>query len=159
VHAFADGERSHSFEITYVENEQKRYHSEQMASAIFYKHEEVLERVFNGHQRAHKYAEEEAMRLVRLWIRWYKAEWTCPRSPANARFDFHLCWNPEEPETLPKLWTCEVTECGASLCELNISTRNVALINSMFADKKCNIQGCTCKRLHKLPQARNFWGL
>jgi len=110
--------------------------------------EAATEQIWKGNVKAQKIAEAEARNLADRWLTWYRCEWNSKRCPANARFDFHVCW---DGVANPEVWTCEVTECGAWLCGINIERRNVAMINSMFTDKKCAEKVCVCKNMLPLP--------
>jgi len=110
--------------------------------------EAATSQIWKGDVKAQQIAEAEARTLADRWLAWYQVEWTSRRCPANARFDFHVCW---DGVNNPELWTCEVTECGAWLCGFNLERRNVAVINSMFSDKKCVEDECVCKKMLDLP--------
>jgi hypothetical protein len=43
-----------------------------------------------------------------------------------------VSWDPDQPEVLPRVWLCEVTEAGASMCGLSIRTKNRAMANACF---------------------------
>jgi len=74
---------------------------------------------------AKRAAEEAAQRLTDLWLRWFLTE--SPEPPQVTRIDFLVAHRgPGESD----VWTCEVGECGASLCSLEVHGRNAAALNS-----------------------------
>eukprot|EP00397_Hematodinium_sp_SG-2012_P016465 GEMP01016798.1.p1 GENE.GEMP01016798.1~~GEMP01016798.1.p1 ORF type:complete len:370 (+),score=100.25 GEMP01016798.1:537-1646(+) len=152
IHSFCDGDRTFRNEIRYMAlNEGGTMEDGEvfdMTSAISLSSVDALRQVWGGNGAAQEHAEKEARRLVDCWMSWYKTEWNARRCPANARFDFHVSWDKVQ---MPELWTCEVTECGASLCGLNIDARNIALTNCFFADRMCAEEGCICLEPIALP--------
>jgi len=158
IHAFCNSDDGFHYEIVYMllKPASPTHYGEDfmMTGAKSIPPEQALHDLWNGNARAQEIAETEARRLVDVWLLWYKTEWTAPRCPANGRFDFHLCWDGTSD---PELWTCEVTECGASLCGLNLETRSTAIVNSMFGDRKCDVEKCTCKNMAPLPSPRPAW--
>jgi len=157
IHAFCTSDHGFHYEIVYMLLDGPKGDSKdctgdfKMTGPISISPEQALVDLWQGNVRAQKKAEDQAKRLTDLWLLWYKTEWTAPRCPANGRFDFHICWDRIND---PELWTCEVTECGASLCGLNIAARNISITNSIFGDKKCNVEQCTCKKMKPLGAVR-----
>ena len=49
---------------------------------------------------------------------------------AHARFDFHMSQEFKGGKERIHLFTCEISECGVSLNQLHIESRNVAVANS-----------------------------
>ena len=96
----------------------------------------ALNQVFHGDREAQTHAESEAKKLTKRWLTWYATEWCSFRSPANARFDFLVEWTDEMRNSgkKPRLWTCEISEIGVSLCGLPVHWRNAAVTNSCFYD-------------------------
>merc|ERR1712060_865804 len=70
-------------------------------------------------------AEREAEQLVDRWLLWFLTE--CSEPPQVTRIDFLVSHT--GPGTAG-VWTCEVGECGASLCSVEVDARNVAALNS-----------------------------
>lgn len=155
IHVFPTSERGFHKEIVYMllseDDSEDTTVDFQMTGAKSISSEQALMDLWHGNAVAQKKAEDQAKKLTDLWMLWYKTEWTAPRCPANGRFDFHLCWNGVND---PELWTCEVTECGASLCGLNIDARNISIVNSIFGDKRCDLEQCTCKKMKPLGPVR-----
>jgi len=163
IHAFpiSDGNAYH-YEIAYALPKRKYFtHNNSddevlfnMASGNYVNSSQARSSVWWENELAQEHAEKQARELVDLWLLWYKTEWSCRRCPANARFDFHVSW---DEETLPQIWTCEVTECGASLCDLNVITRHRALINSFFTDTRCEGTEveCICRNMLQIPHPRH----
>jgi len=95
------------------------------ASSICMKNEMVTKQCFGGDRLAMRLAEQEAMQLVDRWLRWYRTE--SPEPPQCTRLDF-LVAHPSPGKA--EVWTCEVGECGASLCSVEVHGRNLASLNS-----------------------------
>ena len=80
---------------------------------------------FGGDAAVCEAAERKVDALVRRWLLWFSAE--CAEPPSTFRLDFLVAW-PGAGEAA-EVWTCEVTECGASLCNLEVGARNAAALN------------------------------
>lgn len=89
--------------------------------------------MFKGNRQAQTACEEQARDLTEKWLAWYQTQWNSPGCPAKSRFDYHVCW---EPNKDPFLWTCEMSECGVSLCGLPIEARNTCLAHSCLTTKE-----------------------
>jgi len=97
----------------------------EVASSTVVSESKVDEMLFGGDGVARRMAEEEARTLVDHWLLWYLCE--CPEPPQCTRIDFLVSHvGPGQCE----VWTCEVGECGASLCSLDVHGRNAAVVNS-----------------------------
>merc|ERR1711912_166250 len=83
---------------------------------------------FNGDRSAQRVAEAQALCIVDRWLLWFKTE--SLRPPQCTRIDF-LVTRPQAGK--PGVWTCEVGECGASLCSVEVHGRNLAALNSAVA--------------------------
>merc|ERR1712150_441986 len=70
-------------------------------------------------------AEALCSRLADRWLLWYRTE--CSEPPQCTRLDF-LATHPRPGEAA--VWTCEVGECGASLCSVECIGRNLAALNT-----------------------------
>mmetsp|Transcript_117217 Transcript_117217/g.343323 ORF Transcript_117217/g.343323 Transcript_117217/m.343323 type:complete len:890 (-) Transcript_117217:169-2838(-) len=97
------------------------------ASSINMKPEAVTKQCFEGDRFAMRLAEADAMQLVDRWLRWYRTE--SPDPPQCTRIDFLVTHaGPGRAE----VWTCEVGECGASLCSVEVHGRNLAALNRLI---------------------------
>lgn len=155
VHVFADqaasstgNGRKFMYKVRYMKNYScdiagvSKSDTFDMASNVSCSSEEALvdSSIFNGNRQALRRAEEKAQNIVDAWLAWYSTEWNSSLSvPANGRFDFLLSW-PKEDQVLGSLGdatsidihTCEVTECGASLCGLSPKIRAISIANLML---------------------------
>merc|ERR1719476_541715 len=86
---------------------------------------DVVTKYFGGDVIAKDSAEAQAQVLVDKWLCWFKTE--SPEPPQVTRIDF-LVAHPSHRETV--VWTCEVGECGASLCSVEVHGRNIAALNN-----------------------------
>lgn len=85
---------------------------------------DVVKEVFHGDSEARRAAEAEASQLVDQWLGWFRTE--SSQLPHCVRLDFLVAYRgPGKVE----VWTCEVGECGASLCSVEVHGRNVAALN------------------------------
>mmetsp|Transcript_35715 Transcript_35715/g.65547 ORF Transcript_35715/g.65547 Transcript_35715/m.65547 type:complete len:867 (+) Transcript_35715:66-2666(+) len=84
--------------------------------------------LFDGDGLAVTQAERLALTLVDRWLTWFCAQ--SPEPPQNVRFDF-LVTHPARGQA--RVWTCEVGECGASLCSIEPITRNIVALNTAVA--------------------------
>jgi len=89
----------------------------------------VAQRCFNGDSAALFAAEDAAQSLADRWLAWFEAEGHAP--PQCTRLDFLVAHTGEGQAAV---WTCEVGECGASLCSVEVHGRNLAALNSAIAD-------------------------
>eukprot|EP00435_Cladocopium_sp_Y103_P070841 s475_g36.t1 len=62
--------------------------------------------------------------LADKWLLWFLSEDAEP--PSVTRLDFLVSWRNGGK---PQVWTCEVGECGASLCSVECDARNCATLN------------------------------
>lgn len=86
--------------------------------------------IFHGDDLAVRAAEAQAQSIVDRWLNyWYKTE--MPEPPQCTRIDF-LCTHPRDGGA--EVWTCEVGECGASLCSLEVVARNRVVLNKALAN-------------------------
>lgn len=85
---------------------------------------EVAGRFFRGDAMAQRAAEEQADRTVDAWLRWYSTQ--SPVPPQCTRIDF-LVGHTGPGRAVA--WTCEVGECGGSLCTVEVHGRNTAVLN------------------------------
>lgn len=86
---------------------------------------DVALKFFKGDRMAQHIAEQQALQVVDRWLLWYRTE--SPEPPPVTRIDFlvvHLGRGQAE------VWTCEVGECGASLCSVEVHGRNIAALNN-----------------------------
>eukprot|EP00747_Dinoflagellata_sp_TGD_P207978 gnl/TRDRNA2_/TRDRNA2_81505_c0_seq1.p1 gnl/TRDRNA2_/TRDRNA2_81505_c0~~gnl/TRDRNA2_/TRDRNA2_81505_c0_seq1.p1 ORF type:complete len:929 (+),score=143.69 gnl/TRDRNA2_/TRDRNA2_81505_c0_seq1:33-2789(+) len=82
---------------------------------------------FGGDRYLQVEAEKQADRLVDLWLLWYRTE--SPNPPQVTRIDFLVSWAGAGANQI-HVWTCEVGECGASLCSIEVDGRNLASLNT-----------------------------
>lgn len=80
---------------------------------------------FDGDVQMQLSVEKDVDALVERWLAWFAVE--CAEPPAATRIDFLVAIR-EEGQT-PEVWTCEVGECGAALCGLEVDARNAAALN------------------------------
>mmetsp|Transcript_36505 Transcript_36505/g.87780 ORF Transcript_36505/g.87780 Transcript_36505/m.87780 type:complete len:561 (+) Transcript_36505:54-1736(+) len=131
-----------------------------MTSAKTYTEDEALEVVFRGNPGAKAEAERQAAELGQHWLQWMQRE--TGSKAAFARLDFLVEVDfPGEAhqEAAVKVWTCEVTEIGGSLCGLTDNARNAAVLSSCFTDVTCGTPGCLCTAPRPLPVAavEEYW--
>lgn len=97
-----------------------------VAGAKFIRPGSVAASCFQLEEAAKSLAEQKADRVVDLWLQqWYRTESTEP--PHCTRIDF-LATHPNHGEV--DIWTCEVGECGASLCGVEVHGRNLCALNN-----------------------------
>jgi len=84
----------------------------------------VASRVFRGDVAAQRDAEAKGAVLAERWMQWFKTQ--APEPPQCTRLDF-LVGHRGAGEA--DVWTCEVGECGASLCSVEVHGRNLAALN------------------------------
>ena len=152
----ATAEWEWDFQIRYMTLYDNEHEGITMTSARNLGSDEVLGPVFKNDKAAQDKAEEQAKLLTERWLAWYRSEWGVQGCPNNGRFDFLVSWDPEGKEggpTDPVLWTCEMTECGASLCGLPIEARNTAIANS------CLTTGSGGPKVKPLPWVDEKWGV
>ncbi|CAE7307532.1 ebh [Symbiodinium microadriaticum] len=100
-----------------------------LTSATVLSRDQAAEQLFEGSREMVELVEQEADILVDRWLAWFRTETTEP--PAVTRLDFLVSWRPGER---PTVWTCEVCECGASLCSVECDARNCAALNWAVAE-------------------------
>lgn len=92
-------------------------------------------------------AEAEADALCDRWLHWLRTE--LPNPIHYTRIDFLVAKGDEPGQA--KVWTCEVGECGGSMCSVEVHGRNtVTLNNAIMSDPR----GCFPAAL-PLPLPRN----
>jgi len=97
----------------------------QLASANFLTYRnQAAQKFFKGDQSAVETTERKAKTLVEQWLKWFETESIMP--PQCTRIDFLVQYT----EGKVNLWTCEVGECGASLCTVEVDSRNLAALNN-----------------------------
>lgn len=96
-----------------------------LASAKVVHSSDVALELFNGDTVAHAFAEAAAQELVDRWLLFFRTEAAEP--PQVTRIDFLVC---HTGPGLASVWTCEVGECGASLCSVEVDARNAAALNN-----------------------------
>merc|ERR1712150_3060 len=95
--------------------------------------QEVGQTLFHGDKEAQHSAEVKALRIVDKWLIWFLTESSQP--PQCTRIDF-LVTHPGPSKSV--IWTCEVGECGASLCSLEVHGRNIVALNNVIQqDDSC----------------------
>jgi len=95
-----------------------------LASSNVVPQDEVASKFFGGDIQAQHVAEAAAQKLVDKWLMWYATESAEP--PQCTRIDF-LVSHPSKGRA--EIWTCEVGECGASLCSIEVDGRNIVALN------------------------------
>mmetsp|Transcript_103481 Transcript_103481/g.221252 ORF Transcript_103481/g.221252 Transcript_103481/m.221252 type:complete len:518 (+) Transcript_103481:80-1633(+) len=96
-----------------------------LASTVVVPEKEVVTEFFNGSLAAMRSAMDAADDLVEQWLCWYCTE--CPEPPSTTRLDFLVSYTPGKDA---EVWSCEVSECGSSLCSVEVDARNMAVLNS-----------------------------
>merc|ERR1712061_501024 len=96
-----------------------------MASSSVVPPKEVAEKLFRGDVKAMRDAESQAQGLVDRWLLWFRTE--SSQLPQCARIDFLVSHHAPGQAAV---WTCEVGECGASLCSVEVHARNLAALNN-----------------------------
>lgn len=96
-----------------------------LTSAHVLSDQRAAELVFGGDWRALAEARDAAEALVDRWLLWFAAE--CADPVPVTRLDFLISRHGENGG--PAAWTCEVGECGASLCSVECDARNCAVLN------------------------------
>jgi len=86
---------------------------------------EAADAAFGGDWGALRQARDAAEALVGRWLLWLSAAGADP-APV-VRLDFLVSRG--GPGGGPAAWTCEVGECGASLCSVECDARNCAVLN------------------------------
>lgn len=87
---------------------------------------EAVAELFGGDCGLRDRAQAAAERLVDRWLLWFIAESSEP--PPVTRLDFLISRGGGEAGG-PSAWTCEVGECGASMCSVECDARNCAALN------------------------------
>jgi len=93
-----------------------------LASPALVHSDEAPEAFFGGSTELRDQVEQQVDALAQRWLLWYATE--C-EPPSHTRLDFLVALPPGQPQ----VWTCEVTECGSSLCSLKHAPRNAAALN------------------------------
>jgi len=103
-----------------------------LASSSVVPSESVASELFEGDAAAQLAAESEAQRLVDRWLVWFQTE--CTEPPQVTRIDFLVAHrsglDTSSTTGAADVWTCEVGECGASLCSVEVDLRNAASLNA-----------------------------
>jgi len=94
--------------------------------------QDAPEAFFGGSAALRDQVEKQVDDLSIRWLRWYATE--CEELPPHTRLDFLVALPPPSEgaaaeSATPQVWTCEVTECGSSLCSLQPAVRNAAALN------------------------------
>ncbi|CAE8693232.1 unnamed protein product [Polarella glacialis] len=97
-----------------------------MASAKVIAREKAAGEFFGGDEQALDAVEAAVEKLVGRWLLWFSAESSDLASVT--RLDF-LISRRSAKEGGATAWTCEVGECGASLCSVECDARNCAALN------------------------------
>lgn len=97
-----------------------------LTSAKVLSDQEALDMLFGGDRAALDQARSAAELLADRWLLWFSAE--CADPPPVTRLDFLVSRHGGE-DGGPAAWTCEVGECGASLCSVECDARNCAVLN------------------------------
>lgn len=95
----------------------------ELTSAYVVPPPQVPDKLFKGDREAPAAIEAQVDELVNQWLLWFRASCTDP--PPVTRLDFLV----SPCETGYEAWTCEVGECGASLCSVECDARNAAVLN------------------------------
>lgn len=101
-----------------------------MASSNVLPSEIVGKNILGGDFATLHVAEKEADFLCDLWLRWARAE--VPEPLQCTRIDFLVARGDEPGQA--KVWTCEVGECGGSLCQVEVHARNTVALNNAVLD-------------------------
>jgi len=96
-----------------------------LATSITVESGQVPIKFFGGDRMAYQAAERQASNIVDKWLTWYQTETAEP--PPCTRIDFLVSY---QPRGRVQVWTCEVGECGASLCGVEVHGRNLAALNN-----------------------------
>lgn len=114
----------------------------QCAFGITLSRQKVASELFQGDYLACRKVEEEASRLVDRWLLWFQTE--SPEPPQCTRIDFLITRSPDQGGAA-SVWTCEVGECGASLCSVEVHPRNIVALNNAI------LQDCSGRFPKPLP--------
>lgn len=85
----------------------------------------VVSQIFRGDASAKTDAETQAMKLSDKWLDWLRSQ--ASRPAQCTRLDFLVA---HKSDGRANVWTCEVGECGASLCTVEVHGRNLAALNT-----------------------------
>lgn len=85
----------------------------------------ALEEFFFGSESAMRDATEQAEQLFGHWLNWFYTE--CPDPPPTFRLDLLVSHVRGRPVVV---WTCDIGECGSSLCGLEVAGRSAAVVNN-----------------------------
>lgn len=97
-----------------------------LASANVISSERAAGEFFGGSRPTRDRLEADVDRLVDRWLLWFTSE--CADPPPVTRLDFLVSKSGGDGGG-PSAWTCEVGECGASLCSVECDARNAATLN------------------------------
>lgn len=97
-----------------------------LTSANVLSGEDAAIEFFGGDCGKRNQVETSVDRLVDRWLLWFAAESADP--PPVTRLDFLISRHGGEADG-PAAWTCEVGECGASLCSVECDARNCSTLN------------------------------
>jgi len=86
----------------------------------------AADKFFGGDRDARDQAQAAAESLVDRWLLWLTTE--CGNPVPVVRMDFLVSRHGGDGGG-PVAWTCEVGECGASLCSVECDARNCAVLN------------------------------
>lgn len=102
-----------------------------LTSANVVTEEEASAAFFGGDDSVREATEAFADQLANRWLLWFGTE--CADPPPVTRLDFLVSLDQEGSGDV-SVWTCEVGECGASLCSVECDARNCAVLNWAIAD-------------------------
>lgn len=97
-----------------------------LTSAHVLSDDEAADEFFDGDRQTLAQARLAAEMLVKRWMLWFLAD--CGDPVPVTRLDFLISRHGGEGGG-PAAWTCEVGECGASLCSIECDARNCATLN------------------------------
>jgi len=101
-----------------------------MASSTVMPSDIVARNCLDGDFEALHAAESEAEDLCDRWLRWMLRE--SPEPLQCTRIDFLVAKGAAPGQA--SVWTCEVGECGGSLCSVEVHGRNTAALNNAIRD-------------------------
>jgi len=87
---------------------------------------------FEGNMALLEAAEVQVRFLAEKWWRWFRDQHSC--QPHVCRLDFLAAVSPGTAEGHVDVHTVEVTECGGSMCCLQVAARTAAVLNQCLLD-------------------------
>eukprot|EP00930_Biecheleria_cincta_P039514 TRINITY_DN27161_c0_g1_i1.p1 TRINITY_DN27161_c0_g1~~TRINITY_DN27161_c0_g1_i1.p1 ORF type:complete len:665 (+),score=136.72 TRINITY_DN27161_c0_g1_i1:38-1996(+) len=111
-----------------------------LASHLTMTKEEAVQQVFAGDQALAQATEDQVHALATRWLEtWLRSH---PGGPPHVtRLDFMVALPNSPAGQQADVWTVEVTECGGSLCGIEVPPRTTATLNECVADPDHPVDG------------------